>query len=229
MIHIFDPLRELTQFAIIARMTLAFICGGVIGIEREFKRRPAGFRTHILVCLGAAVTTLTGQYLVVVMQYHTDLSRLGAQVIAGIGFVGAGTIIVTKHQRVKGLTTAAGLWASAIVGLTMGAGFYEAGLFTTALILIAELVFSKIENKIYSKTPEVNFFLEYKDKSYLDIILNLFHERNVKILHLEITRESGEKYGACAIFSLRLPKTYTADDLINQVNQLDGIVSIEEL
>ena len=159
-------IHALSMVDILIRMCLAVICGALIGMEREQKRRPAGLRTHMLICLGASMTTLTSQYLLLNLGLFTDPARLGAQVIAGIGFIGAGTIIVTKRRQIKGLTTAAGLWASAIVGLTMGAGFYEAGLFTTALILIAELVFSKIENKIYSKTPEVNFFLEYKDKSY---------------------------------------------------------------
>ena len=106
-------------------MVLAAFCGSAIGIEREFKRRPAGFRTHILICLGAAMTTLTSQYLSLIMHYYTDMARLGAQVVAGIGFIGAGTIIVTKRQRVKGLTTAAGLWTVAIIGLALGGGFYE--------------------------------------------------------------------------------------------------------
>ena len=81
---------------------IAVVFGGLVGLEREYKRRPAGFRTHILICLGAAMTTLTSQYLLLERGYYTDLSRLGAQVIAGIGFIGAGTIIVTSRQRVKG-------------------------------------------------------------------------------------------------------------------------------
>ena len=124
MLPIFDGLRDVTMASITLRMVLATICGGIIGVEREYKRRPAGFRTHILICLGAAMTTLTSQYLCMA-HYYTDAARLGAQVIAGVGFIGAGTIIVTRRQRVKGLTTAAGLWASAIVGLSIGAGFYE--------------------------------------------------------------------------------------------------------
>ena len=99
------PTRQLSRAAPIV---LAVLCGGLIGLEREYKRRPAGFRTHILICLGAAMTTLTSQHLYLNMGMYTDVSRLGAQVIAGVGFIGAGTIIVTKRQRVKGLTTAAG-------------------------------------------------------------------------------------------------------------------------
>ena len=99
MLSCFDFIRESTTLAMALRLLLAFICGAVIGAEREIKRRPAGFRTHILICLGAAITTLTSQYLLLGLGLYTDVGRLGAQVIAGIGFIGAGTIIVTKRQR----------------------------------------------------------------------------------------------------------------------------------
>ena len=124
MLSVFDGLRSVTTLSVFVRLACAFICGGIIGIERSYKRRPAGFRTHILICIGAAITTLTSQYLYLNMHYFTDMARLGAQVVAGIGFIGAGTIIVTKRQNVKGLTTAAGLWTSAIIGLAFGGGFH---------------------------------------------------------------------------------------------------------
>ena len=107
---------------ICVRMFLAVLCGGIIGIEREYKHRPAGFRTHTLITIGATLTTLTSQFLVK-QGLATDPARLGAQVIAGMGFIGAGAIIVTARRQVKGLTTAAGLWTSAIMGLAIGAGF----------------------------------------------------------------------------------------------------------
>ena len=125
MLSVFDGLRDVTTLSVFVRLACALICGGIIGIERSYKRRPAGFRTHILICIGAAITTLTSQYLYLNMHYFTDMARLGAQVVAGIGFIGAGTIIVTRRQRVKGLTTAAGLWTSACAGLALGIGLYE--------------------------------------------------------------------------------------------------------
>lgn len=106
MLPIFDGLRDVTLTSVTIRMLLAVLCGGIIGLEQAYKRRPAGFRTHILICLGAAITTLTSQYLYLNLHYYTDMARLGAQVVAGIGFIGAGTIVVTRQQRVKGLTTA---------------------------------------------------------------------------------------------------------------------------
>ena len=230
MLHCFDPIRTLSFWAILVRLTLAVVCGGVIGAERETKRRPAGFRTHILICIGAAITTLTSQYLYLNMHYFTDMARLGAQVVAGIGFIGAGTIIVTKRQRVKGLTTAAGLWTSAIIGLTFGGGFYEGGIFATLLILAAEMLFSKLEYRILDHAPEINLYMEYANKACLEEVLRLFRELNLKILNLEITRSAGsEKHNACAIFSLRLNKKCKVEKLLADLHAVDGVASVEEL
>ena len=212
------------------RMLLAVLCGSIIGIEREFKRRPAGFRTHILICMGASITTLTSEYLLLVMNMNTDPARLGAQVIAGIGFIGAGTIIVTRNQRVKGLTTAAGLWAVAIVGLCIGSGFYEGAILTTLLILVAEALFARVEYWIMRSSPEINILLEYEDTPYLDDLLQKLRTNNVKLLHLEITRaHASDKRNACAILELRLPKKFKIKDLMETIHTCGGIVSVEEL
>ncbi len=230
MLSIFNGLRTVTMLSVAVRMLLAVACGGIIGIEREYKRRPAGFRTHILICLGAAMTTLTSQYLYLNMHYYTDMARLGAQVVAGIGFIGAGTIIVTRRQRVKGLTTAAGLWAAAIIGLALGGGFYEGGIFATILILLAELLFSKLEYRMLENAPEINLYMEYTDKRCLENVLKLYRELNLKILNMEITRSTGsEKHNACAIFSLRLNKRCKVEQLVAKVSGTEGVVSVEEL
>lgn len=230
MLSIFDSLRGLSLEAMMIRMLLAVLCGSIIGIEREFKRRPAGFRTHILICMGACITTLTSEYLLLVMNMNTDPARLGAQVIAGIGFIGAGTIIVTRHQRVKGLTTAAGLWAVAIVGLCIGSGFYEGAIVTTLLILIAEALFARVEYWIMRSSPEINILLEYRDAKSLDELLQKLRTNNVKLLHLEITRtQANDKRNACAILELRLPKKYKIKDLMETVHGCEGVFSVEEL
>ena len=230
MLSIFNGLRTVTMLSVTVRMLLAVACGGIIGIEREYKRRPAGFRTHILICLGAAMTPLTSQYLYLNMHYYTDMARLGAQVVAGIGFIGAGTIIVTRRQRVKGLTTAAGLWAAAIIGLALGGGFYEGGIFATILILLAELLFSKLEYRMLENAPEINLYMEYTDKRCLENVLKLYRELNLKILNMEITRSTGsEKHNACAIFSLRLNKRCKVEQLVAKVSGTEGVVSVEEL
>lgn len=231
MLSIFDKLRDVSLISMCIRLILAVVCGSIIGIEREIKRRPAGFRTHILICTGAAMTTLISEYLLVEMNYTTDIARLGAQVIAGIGFIGAGTIIVTRHQRVKGLTTAAGLWAVAIVGLAIGLGFYEGALVTTLLILMAEMVFSKLEKWITRKSREINLMVEYTSTSALNGFLQWLKQQNVKVQHLEITRSTmgGNEENSIAIFSLRLHKKCSIDRIMEYIGTIQSIVGVEEL
>lgn len=230
MLDIFDGLRDVTLASVTVRMVLAVICGGIIGIEREYKRRPAGFRTHILICLGAAMTTLTSQYLYLVMHYFTDIGRFGAQVVAGIGFIGAGTIIVTRRQRVKGLTTAAGLWAAAIIGLAVGAGFYEGAISATVLILLAEMFFSKLEYHMLANAPEINLYLEYASRTALDNLLKLFRELGIKVTNMEITRsKETEHHNACVIFALQMNRRCTVEALLGKVNRTEGVVNVEEL
>lgn len=230
MLPVFDALRDVTLLSVAVRMLLSVLCGGLIGIEREFKRRPAGFRTHILICLGAAMTTLTSQYLFLCLGQYTDMARLGAQVVAGIGFIGAGTIIVTRRQRVKGLTTAAGLWAAAIIGLTLGGGFYEGGLLATALILVAELLFSRLEYRVLKNAPEINLYIEHTDKSCVEELLRLFREADMKILNMGIIRsDSTERHNACAIFTLRLRKGTHQEDLMGKIRAIPGVLSVRKL
>ena len=230
MLSVFDSLRDVNMVSVTVRMFLAVLCGGIIGIEREYKRRPAGFRTHILICLGAAMTTLTSQFLYLELHYYTDMARLGAQVVAGMGFIGAGTIIVTRRQRVKGLTTAAGLWTAAIVGLALGGGFYEGGIAATGLILLAELLFSKLEYRMLDNAPEVYLFMEYSGKPCLEKVLKLYRERELKVINMEITRSTeSETHNACAIFTLRLNRRCGVERLLTEMNAVPGVVSVEEL
>ena len=114
-------LLVLSEVTVCVRLLLATICGGILGLERTRKKRPAGMRTYMLVCIGATIIMMTAQFMN--QRWGGDVGRLPAQVISGIGFLGAGTIVVTRRNQIKGLTTAAGLWASAIIGLCFGAGF----------------------------------------------------------------------------------------------------------
>lgn len=230
MLSIFDGLRDMSFGTMALRMCLAMLCGGCIGLEREFKRRSAGFRTHILICLGATMTTSISQFLYLYMGYYTDMARLGAQVVAGIGFIGVGAIVTTPQKRVKGLTTAAGLWASAIIGLCLGAGFYEGGLLATLLILIAELVLSPLEHKYLDKTPEINLYMEYNNKATLDNVLFIFRQMGVKVVNLEITRATeNERHNASALFVIRLNHRFPAKKVLEAVHKVEGVFSIYEI
>ena len=220
---------HLDVISVTVRLVLAMICGGCIGLERERKRRPAGFRTHILICLGAAMTTLTSQFLVLELHLFTDMARLGAQVIAGIGFIGAGTIIITKRRQVKGLTTAAGLWAAAIVGLCCGAAFFEGAVLATVIILLAELVFSKLEYLIVSHARIFNLYVEYSENTQLGTIVDVMKDTGAFIVDMEITKSGGEERHPCAVFSIKMPRKQSGQNLMAQISKLDGVVSVEEL
>ena len=229
MFSFLDPIRGITFASVVCKLFLAILCGGVIGIEREHKRRPAGFRTHILVAIGAAMAVMTSQFLVSA-GFATDPGRLGAQVVAGIGFLGAGTIIVTKNRQVKGLTTAAGLWASAIVGLGIGAGYYEAAVFGTVIIILAELLLAKFEYFIMSKSKVLNLFIEYKNAETLAMISQNLSVHNAKVLSLEITKQhSSEGRMPCAIYSVQLVKKSMGQKLISDISAIDGVSTVEEL
>ena len=229
MLHCFDPIRDMTFWAILARLTLAVVCGGLIGAEREVKRRPAGFRTHILICLGSAITTLTSQYLLF-QHLFNDIARLGAQVISGIGFVGAGTIIVTRDKRVKGLTTAAGLWASACVGLAIGAGFYECVIPAFLLVFAVVKLLPYGEDLIIENLRNINLYMEYDKLEHTGKVVDQIRKLGVQIYEIEIDRRDiQEGKRPSAVFTLRLKQKIPHDQVLAHISALECISSIEEI
>ena len=230
MLHVLDSLRDMSTLSIFTRLIFSMICGGLIGIERTYHRKPAGFRTHMLICIAASITTMTSQYLFLVLRLPTDPTRIGAQVIAGMGFIGAGTIIVTKKQNVKGLTTAAGLWATAIIGLANGTAFYEGGLIATILVLLAELVFSRIEYRMINKSPELRVFVEYTTKSVLNSIFDLIQHEKITLQTVEITRQKpSAKKPASAIIVMRMNHSDSASTFLEAIGMMEGVIQVEEL
>lgn len=195
-------LREMNVASVLLRLTVAMLFGGFIGLERERKRRPAGFRTYMLVCLGAALTMLLSQYesYMVTHAWHetameiglrTDVSRFGAQVINGIGFLGAGTIIVTGKQEVKGLTTAAGLWASACMGLAIGAGFYECVLLGFLLILLTNRLLPFVEDAIIESARNMNIYVEFQTLDNLGDIIARIKSQGGQIYEVDLDPGAG--------------------------------------
>ena len=242
---------RLSIWDVLIRIAIAVLCGGIIGIDRGRKRRPAGFRTYMLVCAGAAMTMVLGEYLAVMLnnvwlpelmqnpefaarfegiKISTDVSRFGAQVINGIGFLGAGTIIVTGRQQVKGMTTAAGLWASACMGLCIGAGFYLASLICCGLIALTIVVFSRLERFILARTRDINVFVELEHLDQLSAVIEKIKKNNTQIFDVEITKgKLTEKQYPSAIFTLRLPKKMSHTAVMTAIAEVEAVRSIEEL
>ena len=224
---------------VLLRLLVATFCGGVIGIERGKKNRPAGFRTYILVCVGASLTMILGEYLACMYSLwrgqvptllNSDISRIGAQVINGIGFLGAGTIMITGNQQVKGMTTAAGLWASACMGLAIGSGFYAGALIGCTLIILTTAIFSKLEAFILLHSRNVNLYVEFERTEDLTKITERLRDKNVRIYDVEFVkpRQADNKYPS-AIFSLQLPKKTSHASVVTEIATIDVVKKIEEL
>ena len=243
MFSFLDPLRYLTYdnsfWVALFRLSVAAFCGGVIGLERGRKRRPAGFRTHMLVCLGATLSMLISQYLSMMVEVswgemvsftgNTDVSRLGAQVINGIGFLGAGTIIVTGQQAVKGMTTAAGLWASACMGLCIGAGFVEGALIGCLLISITIILLSRLERLLIARARNLNLFVEFAHVDDVGKIISTIKAQDIRIFDVEIHKNKGVGVNQSAVFSVRLPKKMTHTTILTLLADVENVRSIEEL
>ncbi len=142
------------------RAFLAAVMGGIVGMERGKQGRAAGMRTHILVCLGAALTAMTGMYAVEVLGYASDPLRIAAQVVSGIGFLGVGTILIKGRFQITGLTTAAGLWTVAAIGISLGIGFYEGAVVIFTLAVLATTIMARLEYRIKRRNTRFGIYLE---------------------------------------------------------------------
>lgn len=221
-------LREVTYLAVFLRIFAAVIVGGILGLERGMKNRPAGLRTYMLVCVGACVVMLTNQYI-----YQAagtgDPVRMGAQVVSGIGFLGAGTIIVTRRNQIKGLTTAAGLWSAAGVGLALGVGFYEAAIAGAVAVFAVITLLQKMDNKLHRRSRQLEAYIELKDISLGDF-LRLMRESDIDVS--DVQRESGEEEteGVRAyVATLKGKKRQNHQELMEKVLSIPGVEFVEEL
>lgn len=221
--------REVTYLGIVIRIVSAVVIGGIIGIERSIKNRPAGLRTYMLVCVGACLIMLTNQY-IYQMTGVGDPMRLGAQVVSGIGFLGAGTIIVTKHNQIKGLTTAAGLWSAAGVGLALGIGFYEAAFAASIAIYCTLTVLHFLEAKVNRKTRVLEVYIELRDNISLGKFISNLRVLNVDIEEVQYEQDAFVDRGVRAfILTLKSARRRDHIQFMEDIRGIDGIVHIEGL
>ena len=234
-------LRELNMCSMMLRIVLAMIFGGLVGFERERKGRAAGFRTYMLVALGAAVTQILSQYLDLMLSTQwladmeivgrrTDVVRLGARVVSGVGFLGTGTIFVTSKREAKGLTTAAGFWASACMGLAVGAGFYEGMAVAFVLIVICMNILPLVETAIMSKSLNMVLYLETENIENLSGIISFIKREEIHIFEVEIDKENHQHSpNVNAVIDLRLPVRLQHAELLAALSTLNGVITIEEV
>ncbi len=229
MFNFSTDLYSVNDTSIILRLVMAILCGGIIGFERGRVGRPAGLRTHILVCLGSTLATLTNQY--VFQTYDvSDPTRLGAQVISGIGFLGAGTIIVTGRHQVKGLTTAAGLWATACMGLAIGIGFYKAAVVGCVLIFFSTVVLHRLDNNMLSKSKVLDIYMEIDRKASMSMVLDAIKNSGASIENIEMMKPHvAQEATSAAIMTLRLKEKKLRLDVVTIICAIDGVSFAEEI
>lgn len=227
--HVIDSLRLVTPLAVAVRIFAAVIVGGLLGLERGMKNRPAGMRTYMLVCVGSCIIMLTNQYVVQIL--GGEPTRLAAQVVSGIGFLGAGTIIVTRRNQIKGLTTAAGLWSSAGVGIALGIGFYEAALVGGLAIFCVMTLLQKMDNRVHRKTKTVEVYVEINKDLSLGQLLQNIRERDLEVQ--DVQRESGletdEAGNRAYIATVKAQKRSQHIEIVEEVRAIEGVVYVEEL
>ena len=222
-------IRTVTTIAVIVRILVAVICGGAIGLERGLKNRPAGMRTYMLVCVGACLVMLTNQYIFQVSQAG-DPMRLGAQVVSGIGFLGAGTIIVTRHNQIKGLTTAAGLWSAAGVGLALGVGFYEAALVAGFAIFFVLTILQYWDDKMHSKTKQAEVYMELDQNLSMGYLIRELRALDLEISNVQIEANSSLENNVRGIIAtIKAQKRCNHAALLEKIRAIKGITYLEEL
>lgn len=219
-------LLALSEWTILLRLMLAVVCGGVLGLERTRKRRPAGLRTYMLVCIGATVSMMTAQFMS--QTFGGDPGRLPAQVISGIGFLGAGTIMVTRYYKVKGLTTAAGLWVAACMGLAIGIGFYF-GAVVTCFVLIFVMIFAdKFENRYTKRLHKLHLYIIFGSIQHLKPFMKDLRAKNIDLSDVE-TSKSDNKEGIGLFCLLKFPSALTHTEALALVESYEGVLFVEEI
>ncbi len=219
MLEIFPELTSF-NFVSLLRLVAAVILGGIIGFERSGNKHEAGLRTHIIVCLGAASVMLLGEMLCI--RYSGEVTRLSAQVISGVGFLGAGSIIMDGN-RIRGITTAAGIWTTACVGLIVGAGYYIIAFSTVVLMMVAMIGLRSFGKKIAERTVKYSLKIECSKREGVKEVLNLLLSDNAIIRTVKFDKEENEEiFGAIIEFSL--PGEVNFDKLIIDIITMDSVI-----
>lgn len=222
-------LRDVTLLAVAVRVFAALICGGLIGMDRGLKKRAAGMRTYMLVCVGACLIMLTNQYIYQITNTG-DPMRMGAQVVSGIGFLGAGTIIVTKQNHIKGLTTAAGLWAAAGVGLALGIGFYEAAVIGGLAIFLILTALNWLDNKVHSRNKYLDLHIILGESLKLDKFIEISNELDCSIESIQIEEDARLTDGVWAMYAvLKITRSRHRNSVLAQLRATVGIIHVEEI
>ncbi|MVP02005.1 MgtC/SapB family protein [Paenibacillus lutrae] len=219
------------QLDLTIRLIIALVLGGLIGFEREISNQAAGFRTHILVCVGSALIMLLSIYgfsaFVNEANVRMDPSRLAAQVVSGIGFLGAGTIIRNGFS-VSGLTTAASLWVVAAIGLAVGAGFYYAATLSCFMVIISLWILNKVEHKYFGARKRHTIRVHAQDQpGNLGSISTILDKRKIEIRKMGIDEDEEDERKTVYIYlNVIIPKASIVPSLLEDIQQVEGVIGV---
>lgn len=223
----------ITEFEIntVIKFFLASVCGGLIGVEREMKGRPAGLKTFSLVCLGSTIVMVTNDYIYKYVTNGTgDVVRMAAQVISGIGFLGAGSIMVTGNNQVKGLTTAASLWVTAALGIMIGSGFYFGAIAGLCMVYVSSAIYRYIDRKIMEHSRIMKIYVEGEDEELMLRLVAYFMKNDIKVTALQ--RKPETRWYASdtsAIIELDLGRRMPHKTIMECLKKMDGMRYAEEI
>lgn len=211
----------------IARLILATLCGALIGFDRGLKRRGAGLRTHTLVCIGSTVVMLLSEYMAETYPALIgDITRLGSQVVSGVGFLGVGTIIVNRNKQVRGLTTAAGLWTTACIGLTIGIGYYNLALIATLFVLFALKPLGFLDDYLHEHSTLRDYYIELSENKGVTELLEIVNSLNFRIANLEVKRPEVGLDNTAIMLSI---EGHKHAEFIKRVHTLSYLIHLENL
>ena len=221
---------DATDWQMIMRLFLAALLGGIVGMERGSGDRPAGLRTHVLVCTGSALIMLVSIYAFDPQTYARDPGRIAAQVVSGIGFLGAGTIL-HEGLTVRGLTTAASLWMVAAIGLAVGSGMVLMGIISTVIMLITLVTFHGWEKRLPGNGSNARRYIRVIAKNNPDTmitILGYLGSHNVKVRTLNVKNNNIQGTIIIELY-LKMSKDFNINEIIAGINTLEDVISLENV
>lgn len=229
MSEIIEFFNGYTDTVLVIRIILAGICGGIIGVERTLRQKDAGFRTHIIVAMGAALMMIISKYgfldIVVLDSVQVDVSRVASNIITGISFLGAGMIFV-KGISIKGLTTAAGIWVTAAVGMAMGAGLYIISMVSVVLLLLVQIVFHKFLigfDKVLANDNLVPCFVQLENSPVAVKELKAFLKANDVQVFDSVVEASADNKTLTIHLNVQFEKDVDIDDVFERYLKKDGV------
>lgn len=224
----FTAFSNWTPQNVIIRIIVSVILGAAIGIDRGAKRRGGGARTTTTVCIGATLVMLMEQYLMQCFPGMADMTRMAAQVVSGVGFLGAGTILVAGRQ-IKGLTSAAGIWFSACVGLAVGIGFLDGAILVTVILIFVLHLIPGIERRIYAHSRYMTLHMEVEDAKLITFLFHKLKEDGCVIDTYDANKPKAKRLPTVIEAVIHIPKKKNKDDYLMELRVIPGVLSVDDM